>query len=73
MFEFALRRTYELLLGQLQQARRTGKVHIKVRGACETYHLKSNNLILTAIVCLHGWRFLRVPIHVREDQDVCRG
>jgi hypothetical protein len=33
MFEFALRRTYELLLEQLQQARRTGKVYIKVRGA----------------------------------------
>jgi hypothetical protein len=30
MFEFPLRRTYELLLEQLQQARRNSKVQIKV-------------------------------------------
>jgi hypothetical protein len=73
MFEFALRRTYELLLEQLQQARRTGKVHIKVRGPCGTHPSKCDHLILTSIVCLHGWWFLRVPIHVREDQDIRRG
>ena len=31
MFEFPLRRTYELLLEQILQARRTGKVKLKVR------------------------------------------
>lgn len=30
MFEFPLRRTYELLLEQIQQARGSGKVDIKV-------------------------------------------
>jgi hypothetical protein len=73
MFEFPLRRTYELLFEQLQQARRAGKVHIKVREACEAYHPTSGHLVLTVIVCFHGWWFLRVPIHVREDQDICGG
>jgi hypothetical protein len=73
LFEFPLRRMYELLLEQLQQARRAGKVQIKVREACESHCPKSDHLVLTVIVCLHGWRFLRVPIHVREDQDICGG
>jgi len=30
MFEFSLRRTYELLLRQMQQARRSGNVQLKV-------------------------------------------
>jgi hypothetical protein len=30
MFEFPLRRTYELLLDQMRQARKSGKVQIKV-------------------------------------------
>lgn len=30
MFEFPLRRTYELLLDQMKQSRRSGKVEIKV-------------------------------------------
>jgi hypothetical protein len=73
MFEFPLRRMYELPLEQLQQARRAGKVQIKVREACEAHYTKSDYLVLTVIVCLHGWRFLRVPIYVREDQDICGG
>lgn len=32
MFDFSLRRTYELLLEQMQQARRSGKVGLKVCG-----------------------------------------
>lgn len=31
MFDFSLKRTYELLQEQLMQARRTGKVQVKVR------------------------------------------
>ena len=69
MFEFSLRRTYELLLEQLQQARRTGKAHIKV---CRYCHLKLHHLIPVVIVYLRGWWFFGVPIHVREDQ-VIRG
>jgi len=70
MFEFSLRRTYELLLEQLKQARRTRGVHVKVFTFC---HPDSHRLALTGIVHLYGWGLLRVSIHVRKDQDLRRG
>ncbi|KAF1944795.1 actin-like ATPase domain-containing protein [Clathrospora elynae] len=65
MFEFPLRRTYELLLQQMQQARRTGKVQIKyvfmVGGFAESPYIyekikafaEANGLI--AIRPAHAW------------------
>ncbi|KAI1684350.1 hypothetical protein KJE20_06855 [Pyrenophora tritici-repentis] len=54
MFEFPLRRTYELLLGQIQQARRTGNVQLKsifmVGGFAESPYIYEKVKAWSAIV-----------------------
>jgi hypothetical protein len=59
MFEFPLRRTYELLLEQLRQARRNGSVDIKVCTSplnravmqCEQeVHLRSDVVAVAAVI-----------------------
>jgi hypothetical protein len=82
MFEFPMRRTYELLLGQLHQAR-TANVNMKVSISYRPgfypvpfpnpslRHSMFERGSLNVVVCLPGRRILRFTIRVQQDQGFC--
>ena len=67
MFEFPLRRTYELLGDQLQKALRQKKVAMK---ACPSSAPRLN--VLTSLVCVHDWRIFGVAVCFTQDHRICR-